>query len=140
MPNLKSLKIKTNLLAITGKECMTSTGAFVEIKMLILFTKSAIECVQHMHIQIANRLYYYTGNKAFPQITHSHPNLTAPHCRSPNNPTFRITKITNRRRTCEIIVCDGFVENITVNCRSHVAIQHCSRRDNSPNTHTHKNT
>lgn len=40
MPHLNSLKIKTNLLAITGKECMTSTGAFVGIKMLTSYLQS----------------------------------------------------------------------------------------------------
>lgn len=40
MPHLKSLKIKTNLLAITGRECITSTGAFGGIKMLTSYLQS----------------------------------------------------------------------------------------------------
>lgn len=45
-----------------------------------LFTKSAIQCeyVQHMHIQTANRLYYYTGNKAFPKLSHIVTQITQP--------------------------------------------------------------
>lgn len=31
-----------------------------------------------MHIQIANRLYNYTGNKACPYYLHSHPLLQPP--------------------------------------------------------------
>lgn len=79
-------------------------------------------------MQIANRVYYYnnTGNKAFPP---RHPNvepLTAavvPTIRSPD------------RTMGYNSVCDGFVERITVKCRSVWAcIQHHSRRD--PATHT----
>lgn len=89
MLHLRSLKIKTNLLAITGKECITSTGAFVGIKMLTSYLQSLqlnVNKFQHMHIQIANRLYYYTSNKAFPKLPTQSPNYTAPHCCcGPNN-------------------------------------------------------
>lgn len=60
---------------------MTSTGAFVGIKMPTFYLQSLqlnVNKFSTCTLQIANRLYYYyhyynyyTGNKAFPQINHN---------------------------------------------------------------------
>lgn len=58
-----------------------------------------------MHIQIASRLYYYTGNKAFPNFPHTVTQILQPLAAAAVVPksTFRITTITNRHRTtCEL--------------------------------------
>ena len=53
-----------------------------------------------MHIQIANRLYYYTGNKAFPKFPTQSPKFYSPSLLLwSQQSTFRITTITNRHRT-----------------------------------------
>lgn len=79
---MKSLKIKTHLLAITGRECMTSTGASVPIKMLTSYLQSLQLNVNKpstctYKLQIGHNITQVT--KAFCRRTCSRSNKH-PHC------------------------------------------------------------
>lgn len=101
IPNLKSLKIKTNLLAITGEECMTSTRAFVWIKMLTSYLQSLQLNVNKFStctykLQISYIITQVT--KLYP-ITHTVTQFYSPSLLLwSQQSTIRVTTITNRHK------------------------------------------
>lgn len=98
---------------------MTSTGAFVGIKMLTSYLQSLQLNVNRFStctykLQIGYIITQVT--KLSPNYPHSHPNFTAPHCCcGPNNRHLGLQQSPKDTRAC-----DGFVDDITAKCRGRV--------------------